>query len=53
MKVIDEQLGGTTPLDVILTFNTEEKASNKEEVFEKDEFDSFEDEYAQSENDAQ
>ena len=54
MEVIDGELGGTTPLDVILTFKTEEKEvnTNKKET-EEDDFDSFEDEYAQSENDAQ
>ncbi|NQY93977.1 MAG: MMPL family transporter, partial [Campylobacteraceae bacterium] len=47
MKIIDEKLGGTTPLDVIVTFNTletkeETVASNNEE---EDEFDSFDDEF--------
>ncbi|CAA6798611.1 MAG: Unknown protein, partial [uncultured Sulfurovum sp.] len=40
MKVIDEDLGGTTPLDVIITF----KAINAVEVTE-DETDGFEDEF--------
>jgi len=56
MEVIDEQLGGTTPLDVILTFNTEEenlKEEKKEKNSSENDFDSFEDEYAKSENDAQ
>ena len=46
MKVIDEQLGGTTPLDIILTFN-------EEPVEEVDEDDEFSDEFAESENDEQ
>lgn len=48
MEVIDNQLGGTTPLDVILTFNTkkEESSTNK-----NDDFADFEDEFAQTEND--
>ena len=47
MKVIDQELGGTTPLDVILTFaennNTETPAIEEEE-------DSFEDEFNELEN---
>ncbi len=53
MEVIDEHLGGTTPLDVILTFQTEEKKEKKIETSFEDDFDSFEDEYAQSSNDEQ
>lgn len=55
MKVIDESLGGTTPLDIILTFDNgnvpevEVVANNEVE----DEFDSFENEFEESENDAQ
>ena len=49
MKIIDQELGGTTPLDVVLTFIEEEiptfKISNNEE-----EDDSFEDEFSQSED---
>ena len=37
MKLIDEKLGGTTPLEVILKFPSEEKITNKEE----DEFDDW------------
>ena len=41
MKLIDEKLGGTTPLEVILKFgNTEEKNS---EPTEKDEFEDWND----------
>ena len=46
MKVIDEDLGGTTPLDIILTFK-ENKATVDEEM------DEFDEEFAQSENEAQ
>ncbi|PLY07580.1 MAG: hypothetical protein C0625_05235 [Arcobacter sp.] len=54
MKVIDEELGGTTPLDVILTFESEkETVKEKKKKPIEDDFDSFEDEYAKSENDAQ
>tara|TARA_Y100000590_G_scaffold116667_1_gene133162 strand:- start:8100 stop:10550 length:2451 start_codon:yes stop_codon:yes gene_type:complete len=38
MKLIDDKLGGTTPLDVIIKFPDKEKAEND------DEFDSWEDE---------
>ncbi len=41
MEVIDQELGGTTPLDVIITFK-EEKAGQKEEAL-----DEFEAEFAQ------
>lgn len=49
MEVIDNQLGGTTPLDVVLTFDTkkEKKSSSKS----SDEFSDFEDEFAQNEDD--
>jgi len=49
MKVIDEKLGGTTPLDIILTFKEEKKEEKKVD----DEFASFEDEFAQEENSEQ
>jgi len=39
MKLIDDELGGTTPLDVIIKFPSKEKAEN-----EDDEFDSWDDE---------
>ncbi|WP_072681939.1 RND family transporter [Arcobacter sp. LA11] len=58
MEVIDEHLGGTTPLDVILTFNSNEEPTvevkeeiNKEEI--EDDFDSFDEEYEEETNDAQ
>ncbi len=40
MKLIDEKLGGTTPLEIILKFPTENKVVNKEE----DEFDDWDNE---------
>ena len=40
MKLIDEKLGGTTPLEVILKFPKKEKLKNEEE----DEFDDWGDE---------
>jgi predicted RND superfamily exporter protein len=46
MKVIDKELGGTTPLDIIVTFK-------EEEVMVDDEEDEFGDEFAESANDAQ
>ena len=52
MEVIDEQLGGTTPLDIILTFEAKAKKP-KIETSKDDDFDSFEDEYEQSANDEQ
>jgi len=41
MKIIDQELGGTTPLDVIVTFKKEETLSGADEEDE----DSFEDEF--------
>ncbi len=43
MKVIDQQLGGTTPLDVIIDFNDEPApaAASNEETATPDEFDEF------------
>ena len=54
MKVIDQGLGGTTPLDVILTFKEDEVVNiqtegNNEE--EDEELDSFDDEYAEDVSD--
>ena len=43
MKKIDEELGGTTPLNVILKFPTTDTDENKEE----DEFDEWEEEMKQ------
>ncbi len=47
MEVIDNYLGGTTPLDVILTFDTKKEKSIQEEK----EVDDFEEEFNQSSND--
>ena len=41
MKLIDEKLGGTTPLDIIIKFADEEEKSNDEE---NDEFEDWDDE---------
>ena len=48
MKKIDEELGGTTPLNVILKFPTTETDENKEE----DEFDEWEEENETNEDKA-
>ena len=47
MKVIDQELGGTTPLDVILTFAED---NTIDVVVEEEEEDSFEDEFNSLEN---
>lgn len=47
MKVIDQKLGGTTPLDIIITFKQQ-----KSEVDEDDEFSDFEDEFSENQNEA-
>jgi hypothetical protein len=49
MKIIDQELGGTTPLDVILTFSEEQIINSIEEEDE----DSFEDEFNEEENQEQ
>ena len=51
MKVIDQELGGTTPLDVVLTF-TDFSSSIKVSSTEEEE-DSFEDEFSSTENEEQ
>ena len=55
MKIIDQQLGGTTPLDVILTFCQDEICQTKKTVekIEETEEDSFEDEFNSEENEEQ
>ncbi|MGB5792181.1 efflux RND transporter permease subunit [Poseidonibacter sp.] len=50
MKVIDENLGGTTPLDIIIQFKKEDVVEKK---VIKDEFDDFENEFAQTADDKQ
>lgn len=54
MKVIDQELGGTTPLDVVLTFkgNDVPIVTNDTEVIEEEE-DSFEDEFMAEEDEDQ
>ena len=47
MEVIDKQLGGTTPLDIIVTFKKEERKAKEGE------FDEFEEEFAKEKNEAQ
>jgi len=54
MKIIDQELGGTTPLDVVLTFNHEEtEAHNNTQIADEDEEDSFEDEFNEEEDQEQ
>ena len=50
MKVIDQELGGTTPLDVVLTFKEDEVSVSTQEEEEED---SFEDEFNAEENQEQ
>jgi len=54
MAIIDEKLGGTTPLDVIIDFKAKEDEASLQS-FEDDDFgfgfDDFEDEFSQSAND--
>jgi len=52
MKVIDEELGGTTPLDIIITFK-EDKTSTPTSTLEDDEEDNFEDEFSAMEEEDQ
>jgi uncharacterized protein len=51
MQVIDESLGGTTPLDIIINFKEDKKAVIQ--VKPKDEFDEFENEFAKNADDKQ
>lgn len=61
MKVIDGKLGGTTPLDVILTFNTNDETTNissdvsleNQAKQDNGNSDSFEDEFEDSEDEKQ
>ena len=45
MKLIDQKLGGTTPLDVVLTFKNNSDEVKSVEVTTNKELDSFEDEF--------
>jgi len=51
MKIIDQELGGTTPLDVVLTFNVDTQAPN--DITQIDDDDSFEDEFNNDEDQEQ
>ncbi len=58
MEVIDKQLGGTTPLDVVLTFSDpviqelpDKQVNNETE--NNEEFDSFDEEFEENSDDAQ
>ena len=54
LKTIDQKLGGTTPLDVVVTFKEEKKSVqkvSKKESIDEDDFDDFEDEYTQDSSD--
>ena len=61
MKVIDQQLGGTTPLDLIVqleksetdTPQQETESTEVEELEDEEEFDSFEEEFEESAGEAQ
>ena len=61
MKVIDQQWGGTTPLDLIVqlekseTDTSQQEAENTdvEELEDEEEFDSFEEEFEESAGEAQ
>ncbi len=52
MKAIDQNLGGTTPLDVILTFKSEEiKEVEVQTEVEDEDLDSFDDEFSEDTDD--
>lgn len=51
MKIIDQELGGTTPLDIILTFADEKAAPSP--ITEEEDEDSFENEFDTLENSEQ
>ncbi|RXJ88180.1 RND family transporter [Arcobacter sp. CECT 8985] len=54
MKIIDQKLGGTTPLDVIINFDVKkQKENNNQESQSNDMLSSFEDEFNNSSNDAE
>ncbi len=57
MKVIDQQLGGTTPLDVVLNFEVNDNNPVAKETMvdgeEDSEFDEFEEEFEKEKNKAQ
>ncbi|MCH9739218.1 MAG: MMPL family transporter, partial [Epsilonproteobacteria bacterium] len=49
MSVVDTELGGTTPLDIVVTFKEEPKETSTAD----EEFDEFEDEFSSEENQEQ
>jgi len=52
MKTIDQKLGGTTPLDVIITFKDNDNIKDIKVVTQEDDiFEEFEDEFAQTNED--
>ncbi|MBS9782913.1 MAG: RND family transporter [Arcobacter sp.] len=51
MKIIDENLGGTTPLDIIIKFKHKQEIKEKKEEQSNDDFDDFDDEFAQDSSD--
>jgi len=52
MKLIDQKLGGTTPLDIIITFKDEPKTiKDTEATSSDDELDSFDDEFTDDSSD--
>ncbi len=60
MEIIDRQLGGTTPLDIVLQFNPDEEVQGAEKVAANEkgdeagsEFDEFEDEFEAAKGEAQ
>jgi uncharacterized protein len=53
MKVIDEELGGTTPLDIIVKFKDEPKVEKIAKVKNQNEFDDFENEFDEKNDDKQ
>ncbi len=59
MKVIDQQLGGTTPLDIVLSFDEDEDSAPQlaltdlNDAEENAEFDEFEDEFEADKNKTQ
>ena len=59
MKVIDQQLGGTTPLDIVLNFNADDSRESDSvdttlnDAEEDAEFDEFEEEFEADKDEAQ
>ncbi|MEA1956499.1 MAG: MMPL family transporter [Campylobacterota bacterium] len=51
MKIIDKQLGGTTPLDIIINFKESKQVA--ENINDDDMFDSFEDEFSEMDSEEQ